>query len=240
MTPRDIIQMALRDAGALGEGIIASSEEVNDAFIQLNWLLSQWQRKRWLIWGLQDFFVVSTGATSYTVGPGGDIPMVARPDRLESAFVRQLTGNSQPSLVDYPLEIIPSMENYSVIALKQLQSFPQYIFYDSAFPLGSIFPWPVPQAGLYSTHIQIKTLLSQFAGIDQDIILPGEYMPAMEFNLAIRIIISHGLPQRPDLVALAKESLNVLRQANEQIANLRMPGELVRNGIYNPYSDQIR
>ena len=240
MTPRDIINLALKDAGATGEGFTPTSEESTDAFNKLNWMLSQWQRKRWLIWHLIDLSVVSTGAVSYTVGPGGAIATATRPDRLESAFVRQLTINSGASTVDYPLNIINSRENYSIIALKALQSFPQYIFYDSAWPLGAIYPWPVPQSGLYEVHIQVKELLAKFTSLDQTIVLPDEYLAAMHFNLALRLAPGYGGSPNPTVVMLAREALNVLRQANVQISTLRMPGELVRNGIYNPYSDQIR
>lgn len=240
MTPRDIITLALKDAGVIGEGIVPEAEDANDAFMKLNWMLAQWQRKRWLIWHLVDLSVVSTGATSYSVGPGGDINTLVRPDRIESAFVRQLTGGTPGTMVDYPLGIIPSYESYSIIALKSLQSFPQYVFYDSGYPLAKLYPWPVPQASLYEVHIQVKALLNQLTSLDQEIILPEEYLPAMEFNLAVRLAPAYGAAPSPIIVTLAREALNVLRQANVQISTLRMPGELVRNGIYNPYSDQIR
>jgi len=45
---------------------------------------------------------------------------------------------------------------------------------------------------------------------------------------------------KPITMALAKEALNVLRMGNAQVPNLRMPDDLIRPGIYNPYSDQIR
>jgi hypothetical protein len=240
MTPRDIIQLALRDAGVTGEGIIPSADDVSDAFTKLNWMLAQWQRKRWLIWHLIDLAYVADGQPSFTVGPGGALSTLVRPDKIESAFVRQLVGNSSNSYVDYPLTLIPSYESYSVIALKKLPSFPQYLFYDSGYPLGSAYPWPVPQAGLYETHLQVKELLNQFTSLDQTIVLPEEYFPAIELNLVIRIAPGYGRQPDPAIVALAKDSLNVLRMANTQISTLRMPGELVRNGIYNPYSDQIR
>lgn len=240
MTPRDIIQMALRDSGITGEGIVPSSDDMNDAFTKLNWMLAQWQRKRWLIWHLIDLVHVADGNTGFTVGPGGAVNTLVRPDKLESAFVRQITGSSFAAQVDYPLTIIPSYESYSVIALKALPSFPQYVFYDSGYPLGTCYAWPVPQAGLYEVHLQVKELLNQFSTLDQTISLPEEYLPAIEFNLVLRLGPAYGRAPDPAIVALAKDSLNVLRMANTQISTMRMPGELVRNGIYNPYSDQIR
>jgi hypothetical protein len=93
----------------------------------------------------------STGAQSYTVGTGGDFN-VARPDRLEAAFVRQLIPSGQ-NQIDFPLQILQAREDYNRIALKTMGTLPQVIFYDSAYPLGVIYPWPVPQASIYQIHL---------------------------------------------------------------------------------------
>src|SRR5262249_34228889 len=78
-----------------------------------------------------------------------------RPSKLESAFLRQLT-QSQPNQIDYPLELLQSREDYNLIALKQLQSFPGYVFCDSEWPLAKIFPWPVPQANIYGVFVTVR------------------------------------------------------------------------------------
>lgn len=238
-TPRDIIQLALKDCGALGVGQTASAEDMNDGFTRLQWMLSQWQRKRWLIWHLIDLSIISTGAQSYSVGPGGDIETATRPDKLESAFIRQIVAPNGLN-VDYPLELLMSYEDYANIAIKKLVSFSGYAFLDSGYPLGTLYPWPVPQAHIYEVHIQVKEILRQFSSIDQDIVLPEEYLPAMEYNLAVRLYPAYGLTADPDVKLLAKDSLNVLRVSNTQIARLQMPTDLTRPGVYNPYSDQIR
>lgn len=237
-TPLDIINLALKQAGVLGVGQTANSEDVNDAFTLLNFMLAQWNRKRWLIWRLVTTAKVSTGAQSYTVGIGQDFD-VARPDRLESAFFRQIV-QSTPNQIDYPLEIIEARETYNQIALKQLVSFPSYIFYDSAYPVGSVYPWPIPQANIYSVHITTKEVLSEFTSLGQAISLPHEYYAAILYNLSARLRPAYQLPADVQLVALAREALAVIRGANTQIPRLLMPTDLMRGGIYNPYSDQIR
>ncbi len=37
----------------------------------MNMMLAQWQRKRWLVYSLDDVSFAPTGAASYTVGVGG-------------------------------------------------------------------------------------------------------------------------------------------------------------------------
>lgn len=66
-------------------------------------MLAQWSRKRWLVFHLVNTALTSTGAQSYSVGPGGDFDM-PRPDRLGAAYIRRLiSGASNP--VDFPLEL---------------------------------------------------------------------------------------------------------------------------------------
>lgn len=236
-TARDIINLALKSAGVLGVGQTASAMDINDSFTLLNFMLAQWQRKRWLIWALDTFSVQCDGSLFYTVGPGQNIDC-PRPDRLESAFFRQNIP-SMPNQIDYPLEIIESRETYNQIALKQLNSFPSYIYYQSDFPIGKIYPWPLP-SNLYEVFISIKAQLSQFANLSESVNLPPEYYAAILYSLSTRLRTAFQLPPDMAVTALAREALNVIRGANAQVSRLRMPTDLIRPGIYNPYSDQIR
>lgn len=243
VTPATIINLALKDVGEIGEGQTASADDMQDAFTRLNWMLAQWQRKRWMVWHLIDLSVVSTGAKTYTIGPAAGSPNIitpgARPDSLQYAYVRQLNTGAGYA-IDYPLSILQSMEDYAQIAMKSLTSFPGYIFLDTAYPQGTIYPWPVPQASIYEIHVLMKDALNQFVTIQDTINLPEEYLPALEYNLAIRLFPTYGLPVDPDIKALAKDAMNVIKVENTQIARLTMPEALVRPGVYNPYSDQVR
>lgn len=237
-TPSDIILQALKKSGVLGAGQNASPTDFNDAFLDLNDMLAMWQRQRWLVWHLSTFSITSTGAQSYTIGPGGDFD-TRRPDRLESAYLRQII-TSQPNVVDYPLEIIESREDYNRIALKTLGTFPRYIFYDAAYPMGIIYPWPIPQPSTYQVFISIKQNIGQFTSLNETILMPPEYIGAMKFNLAVRLREAYQLAPREMLSNIALATLNVIRGANAQIARLQMPDDLVTNGNYNIFSDQIR
>lgn len=238
----DIVRLALKDAGVLGVGQTANAEDTNDVFDTLNSMLAQWSIKRWLVFHLLDLSVVSTGAISYTVGPGGNIDTgsVQRPDRLEDGcFFRQLVSSSTPNQIDYPLQILESREDYSRISLKQLSTFPSYIFYDPAMPLGSIYPWPVPNPTYYEIHIAVKDQLQQFANLADTINLPNQYYAALRYNLGATIRPLYQMPPDPTLTALALTSLNIIRNSNAQVPRLRMPTGLTRGGLYNPFSDRL-
>ena len=237
ITPADLITLALKQTGVLGVGQTATAEDMNDGLVLLNMMLGQWSRKRWLLYHLLDASKISTGALSYSIGSGGDINVI-RPDRIEDAFVR-FVNQTAPNQVDTPLTVLPSREDYDRIPLKGQIGFPQVVFYDSGFPLGSVYVWPVPAAGLYEIHLILKADLGQLTSLTQRISLPPEYQEALLYNLAVRLCENWGRPQRPGTMALAKSSLAVLRAANTQIATLRMPDGLVR-GRYNVYSDSWR
>ena len=102
-TALDLIKLSMKLSGVLAIGQNVQSEDVNDVFQLLNSMLAQWNQNRWLVWHLQDLHCIATGATSYSIGPGGDIDG-HRPDRLQSAYVRQLHQNPPASgFVDFPL-----------------------------------------------------------------------------------------------------------------------------------------
>lgn len=235
-TANDILLQALKMAGVLGIGQSANAEDINDSFHIMQGMLAQWQRKRWLVWNLTTVSKVSTGAQSYTVGAGQNYN-ITRPDKIESAFIRQL-NNGTSNQVDYVLDIIESREDYNRIILKNLVSLPFCIFYDSAYPYGRIYPWPVPTASIYEIHITVKTQFDSLTSLSQTINMPPEYIAAIEWNLAQRLRVAYRFPADQGLNDMAKDSLNLIRNANAQISTLTMPRDLYNNGgLYNIFSD---
>lgn len=239
-TPQAIITLAFKDAGIVGVGQTPLAEDMNDGLTRLNMVMAQWGRKRWLVYQLTNLVLTSTGAQSYTVGPGGSFNIGVRPDRLENGcFFRQLI-NSSPNQVDYPLELLESWEDYNRIVLKALQTFPGFVFYDPGYPLGTVYPWPVPQPTIYEIHLLVKgVIVGQFASLTATIGLPNEYLMAIYLTLANVFRAAYRLPPDQDLIQRAKEAREVVRGANTALARLKMPNDLVRPGVYNPYSDQI-
>ncbi len=230
-TPGDLITFTLKAAGVLGVGQSALPEDYNDAFDALNAMLGVWNRNRWLVWHLLDVSIVSTGAQSYTIGHAGGVAGdfdTPRPDRIEAAFARLLVGTSTANQIDVPLEVLQSREDYNRIAFKMLATtYPTCVFYDSAYPIGTIYVWPVPRAGTVEIHLSLKETLTQFTSFTQAINMPGEFLEALWTNLAIRLAPIYQYETRPEVIALAKASLATIRGANTQIPKLRMPRGLL-------------
>jgi hypothetical protein len=187
------------------------------------------------VYHLIDVPFQATGALSYSIGDGGDIN-TPRPDQIEAAFFRQTAG-VPGNLVDYPLNVLYSREEYNRIALKSMQSFPSMLFYDSGFPLGNIFIWPVP-TNLYEIHLSLKAQLQTFSNLSDTFNFPPAYHRALRYNLAIALRESYQLDPRPTLINLAKVALNAIKNSNAQIPTLQLPRFLTgANRPYNYLSD---
>lgn len=238
MTPLDIITLSLRNAGILSTGQTANPEMTNSGFTVLNAMLGQWAAKRWLVYHLVNLSITSTGATSYTVGPGGVFNIAQRPTEIDAAFVSQNLG--QTNQIDTPLTMVEAREDYNRIAMKGLISFPYILYYDNAYPMGIVYPWPAPNANQYGLTITVKMALPNFATLQQDINLPAEYQEALIYNLAVRLRIFYQLELEGSIVGLAKAALGTIRAANTQIPLLQMPSRMATGGRYNVYSNQSR
>jgi hypothetical protein len=99
----------------------------------------------------------------------------------------------------------------------------------------------VPNSNIYEVHISVLSQLPfRFATINSVFSIPYEYYAAILYNLALRLRPKYRLPSvaGDPLPGLAKDSLNVLRGANLQIASLVMPGGLMKGSQYNIFSDR--
>lgn len=154
-TAREFVTLAMKEAGVLGVGQTLLAEDVNDGFTLLNRMMKQWQVKRWLVPSLHEVSGIGNNAKSNLIGPGQYYNAI-RPDKIQAAYFKQLNGGGSSNEVSFPLTPIWTYEDYSLIALKELNSWPQFFFYDGAFPYGNVFIWPIP-GPQYSIHLIVKS-----------------------------------------------------------------------------------
>ena len=257
MKPGELIRHAILNAGvALSQTIYA--EDIYQGFDHINMMMAQWNRRNWLIYRDRDVFLTSNGNLSYWIGPGGDFNF-PRPDSVKSAFVRYITqitgasygdgladfaiGESNVGLeqvgADWPLQILQSREDYNKIRTKNIYGGPSALYYDPMIPMGRVFFYPVPAAGLYELHMTVMEQLVAFDDLSTDISLPGEYQEALLYNLGVRLRIARQMPPDARLDGLARASLGTIRSANAQIPRAEMPyGVMPRRPRYNIYNDR--
>lgn len=235
----EVFALVLRDSGVSGQGQTPNAQMAADAKLRCSMMLAQWMRRRWLVYHLIDTAFPCDGSLNYTVGLGGDFN-IERPDQIEAAYMRQ-TVQSQPNQIDYPLRLIHSQEDYSQITLKNMEAGPSWaLFYDSGYPTGLAYPWPLAN-DMYALHIITKATLPVVGNLTDDIILPPEYIEPIYTNSVIRTRAAFQLPDDPVMIGLAKAGLETLRTSNFQIASLGMPaavrGMSRNSGAYNIWSD---
>lgn len=142
------------EAGVVGLGQTALPEDINNGFTILSRMLSQWQKRRWLVPNLIDVSALGNSLKSNLIGPG-QYYNTKRPDKIQAAYFKQMTGGVPTNDVSYQLTPIWSYEDYIKIALKELNSWPVYYFYDAAFPYGNVYIWPIPSSQ-YEIHLIMK------------------------------------------------------------------------------------
>ena len=92
-TGNDIVNSAFKKAGLLGIGQTLDASDAVDGLADLNDMLAQWRRKRWMVYHLLDLSFTSDGRTTpYTIGPAGNFVIDPRPARIESGFIRQIVS----------------------------------------------------------------------------------------------------------------------------------------------------
>lgn len=276
-TARDIIIRALEDVGVVGVGQTPLAEDLNFGLSRLNAMIGQYNRRRWLVYHLLDVPCITTGSNVYTVGIGQNFN-VPRPDKLEDGnFFRQAIGGTFPSggdfnddfnndfgpgqsesstngyFVDYPLTLLESKEDWNRIALKNMGSWPSFVYYDPAnlqlapidnptgptAPAGLLRINPVPAAGQFQIFICVKDALATLDNLSTVLLTPPEYEEAFEYNLALRFFAKYQISATPEVAGLARAAEATIRSANNQIQMLQLPSSLTGRGRrYNIYNDR--
>jgi hypothetical protein len=232
-TARDIVTLALKETGVVGVGQTPLAEDINDGFTILTRMIASWQKSRWLVNSLTEIVNVGNGLISNPVGDGQYFNFPITPDKIQAAYFIQL--DTGPNPVSYPLVDLFSYENYSQIIVKDLNTFPQFFFYDNAFPFGNVFIHPLPSS-IYEIHLVVKSNLGFPLTLDSLLILPSEYEEAIHYNLAVRLGSLYKQPVNPSTVGLAKAALNVIRKANTQVPSMLMPIPLRKPRAFNIFN----
>jgi len=179
-TAREFITLAMKEAGVLGVGQTLLAEDVNDGFTYLSRMLSQWQKRRWLVPGLTHISMPGNDLKSNKIGPGQYYNAI-RPAEIKSAWFTQTNQSDQSNRVSFNLQRIWAYEDYAKLALKDLNTWPQAFFYDGDFPYGNVYIWPIPSAAyqinlLLQLPIGFSTEISEGAFEGGDGYTPGAHV----------------------------------------------------------------
>jgi hypothetical protein len=230
-TARDLITSALRKIQVLGNGSTLDPTEADQALETLNSLLSSFSAEGAITFEeTLESFTLTNNKASYTIGAGEDFSTTA-PLYITAAYVRQ--GDT-----DYPVTSFDEQE-YSRISQKDISgSVPRIYYYDTNFPVATIYFYPVPSSS-DTFFMHSRKALTSFTTLDTVFNMPEQYKAMLIHNLAVWIAPEYEREASPTIKKLAaktKKTVLVQNERNEKHAAL-MTGIPAR-GQTSQYSDQ--
>ena len=236
-TVSQLITRAGQALGYLGRNETLSAADANDGMSALNSMLDSWAGENLASYANQEVsFSFIANQQSYTIGSGGYIN-TTRPDNILQAYITD-TNN-----INYPMSILPQ-DRWNNIGNKQITSqIPTTIFYDSQYPLGTIYVFPIPLL-TYTCTLNAMLQQSTFTSLPQSMIQPPGYERAYILNLAIEMM-SAGFPCMLDEKGLAtlydnaaSAKANIKRKNQKEVLAEYDPSIVSRGyASYNIYSD---
>jgi hypothetical protein len=193
-------------AGNIGVSNLKSAE-ITTALGVLNTMIDSWNSERLTLFQEDEDQLTLTTASSYTIGSGGAFN-ITRPDRLISAFYRETSGT-----IDYPIRRFIDKAEWDLLPQKTLSGIPELIWYDTAYPLGSINIYPQKAGYLFLTSAE---QLTEFAATSTSVSLPPGYREALIYNLSLRLGPVFELPVPQEVMMIASRSLGNIRSANKK------------------------
>lgn len=218
-TAARVIELALRDAGVLGEDETASAAMTTDAFDTFLQMLALWQAENMFVYAQVSSSFAPTGAASYTVGSGGTVA-ITRPDKIDYAFWRDGT-------LDLPIDIMSSYEEYQSILDKSLETNPSVMFYLPSYPLGTLYLHPKPSTG--TVHLVRQERLPVLTSRTETITLPPQYIMPIRYSLAEIYAPLFGGSLKQGISVLAERARKILKRQNVRITQLGMPAAVMQN-----------
>lgn len=205
-TANDLITGALLAITTVTPGEPVDGSEAANALVVLNRMLKAWSAKSLMIpYRTLEQFTWPAGQASQTIGQIAADFNTVRPDYVTFVFRRQ---GSQ----DFPVRPY-TKDEYNSVFDKSLQGLPERYFYDTQFPNGVLYLHPVPQV---ATTIFVESLkpVNQFATIQSDIALPGEYEEAIVYLLAHRLAPQYGVSISEELAILIRDAERFINRKN--------------------------
>lgn len=212
-TANDIISGALRLISSSTPGEPIPGDEVNNGLVVLNQMLSSWSCDNLMIpfRTVDSLIPTIVGQESYTIGTSGSPNInTVRPDEITNIWLTDTVSG-----IDYPMSPYTSAQ-YEYIPLKNIQSIPRWYYYDTQYPNGVIYIFPVSSATTYCLNIESKKPIMQFSTLTSTMNLPGEYFRAMRYLLADELAPEYGYNIQPGskLDENIKESRKMIKRKN--------------------------
>ena len=182
------------------------TNELLDGLVSLNDMLDSWSIDRTYVFSIKsETFNLIPGTVSYSIGQTGTFN-TDRPNKITNVKV---TING----VNYPLSQLTDRSDYDNIAIPTNQGVPLYYYYDTPYPLGTLFLYPVINQAATITIDSLQKL-SNFADLTTQYTFPSGYNRAIRTNLAIETASEDNSSILPSLMQIAMESKAAIKRLN--------------------------
>lgn len=206
-TAINLITRALRRGRVIGRDQTAAAEDAADALEALNALLDLWWNERLAVYRIvQEQFALVAGQASRTIGPGANFN-TTRPVKLAAGSFIRRDGK------DYPLTLFENREDYDAIFDKTIQGIPEAMFYDPAFPTGTIYFYYVPDAA-DALFLNSYKRLESLATLTEEVELPPGYDNLVVNGLAVERAPEYGKEAPASVQRAFVKAMAVLKRAN--------------------------
>jgi len=112
---------------------------------------------------------------------------------------------------DFPMEIIESYDN--IVVKSARTSYPEALFYDKTFPIGTIYLYGVPDNAM-TLYFRSWTQFAQAAALTTTISLAPGYKRAVIYNLSCEMAPEYGKEVLPKVAEIAASSKRTIKSVN--------------------------
>lgn len=208
-TAADLINAFLRKLRVIDIDSTADATQLANGLAALNMVVDAWNAEKISLFQEGELTALTlTGATSYTIGSGGDLN-VTRPDRILSAYYR-LSSQDYP-----PLRIVNKVE-WDRLPNKTEAGVPELLWYDMAYgstARGVLHLWPNPSSG--SLILTAATPITEFAATSTTVSLPPGYRAALIYAGAVAYSSEGGILTQ-EIIEGEKKYMGIVRRRNNQ------------------------
>lgn len=233
-TGTTLINGALQALQAISEGGSHNTSQGTFGLSVLNRMLDRMSVERLTVFQVKEEDLSWPGATaSRTIGASGNFN-TTWPSRVEAAVY---VGSDTYA---WPIAVGIDRRQYELVVDKALAGEPpELLFFDRAFPLGTLYIWPIP-ASAWTLRLSSWARLASIAAVGDTVNLPPGYEDMLVWNLAKALWPTYPTEQTRDFImSMARESLTSVKSLNGvPVPLMRLPPEIGGAGRYNIYQDR--
>lgn len=219
-TARSIITRALRLDRIIAANESGDSADLDAGLTALNGMLGSWSLERNAVLATVKETFSATGATSYTIGTGGNFNTIAP---ISIPIIEYSLNGVDYELVEW------TEQQYASIGIKNQAGTPQGYFYSRGAVLGTIYIADVAASGSFKLH-SVKAI-TEFSGLDVAYDLAPGYLNALAYNLAVDLAPEFEAEAPKTVLVKAMNYKRTLKRSNAEIPVMDL-GEVARKTFY--------